>query len=808
MKKILQCFWKDKKANRGSLAVLMITVILSTTAVFGVINALPLLKMAIGNDMKNASYGRSDFVVNGLEYELFSLGNIKTEAKVTGILNWYGILKDGGEKKCEIAAADYSVLPEVFDIRMADGEYLESDTKGAVITKWLADKLALKQGDVLKISINDKQYSFTVSGIALNRGLFADSTYLILLPKNKLDTILGVGTDDVNIAYIYDCDAKTASSDIGVPDNLHLKKVVDEDIINSEISLYALLLVFILIFVFLIAFYIIYNVYNIFVVERAGYIGTLRSCGATRKYIRKVFITANIIISAISGMIGTLLGGTVICLFAWKVMSVNYLKEEAGYMLVSFAVTMFFAIVLAMVSISIPLNHVLKYSERALLNNEIEKNKTRISAVPVVAFAITLFLWGLTSIWNTGNLLTECIIFMLFIVTSIIGIRFFVYFMDRIVGKRIGKGPLLIAAKNVIHNIYVQKNITLIAVLSILLILVGSLSYSVLKGLTSFYNNYKCNAYFETYTYFDKDDLQKIKQIEGLDRSYPCISKRMMIQKKESVSCFIEDSPEKFSDEFLEFNIRWKDFSQDEFAKGRYCILSDVLSKRYNLSAGDYVEISRENIEEKYQIAAICYTTIEKGNFIFLSTYDIPFENCTNPNLILADCDNVPDFFEGLEAAFADRTLFMTTVEDKIKEDEESSKSLIAMFMAFSLFVVLIGVQGIYNNFKLSYINRKKEFAVMISNGYRMQKLFQIIFIETILCSLAGGIIALIYIQFYRNAIVDIMFLMDLALPLINKAWIIVTPVLLCIAASLVSILVSCRQISGIKKNMINILKI
>lgn len=807
MKKLLASFWRNKNSNMGSLIIVFITVILTSIAVFGVMNALPLLRMALQNDMRNAAYGNSDFLVNAQENALFSMDDIRTKESVAGVLNYYGIISDHEEKKCTFVGVDFDNITKVFDIKLTSDKELNSQTDGVVITKWLAGQMNLNEGDIIDVFINQREYTFKISEIAEEQGLFKDATYLIMLKKSELDHILGTRATDINRAYIYECNTSITIQDIELVSGLQIKKVVDEVLINSEMGMYGVMMGFIFIFVCFIAFYIIYNVYNIFVIERGKYIGTLRSCGATKRKIRNVFVTANIVITSIAGLIGVLLGGTAVCLFAWKGMSTNILATYSSNMALAFVITMLFSVILGSASMLLPLNNVLRFSERALLNGEIESRRKKGILVPTVSFVLTSFLVFFTYVKRTGTLLEECVIFFVLITASIMSIRFIIVIMDRLAGKRIGKGATLIALKNVIHNIYVQKNVTIIVILSILMMLVGNLSYSVLKGMSSFYNNYKCNAYFEASVSFGAEDLNQLDKMKGINRYYPCISKKMVILNDE-VSCFIENEPEKLSEGFLEFNIRWKDFDKEEFSKEKYCIITDVLSKRHDLKVGDNLPVSRQGIEETYSIAAISYTTIEKGNFIFISKYNLPFENCSSSNLILVDCKDISDFYNELEITFPDRNIYVTSVDEKVKEDEENATGLITMFFAFSVFVILIGIQGIYDNFKLGYINRKREFAIMMSSGYRSRDLFKILLIETITCNLIGGIIAIVYMLFYKKALINIMFLMDLALPLIPNIWITLLPILLCLVASLVSIVMTCRKMKKSEKNIISILKI
>lgn len=808
MKKIVECFWKNRTTKNGSFFVLLMTVIISSMAVFGVLNALPLLKISLRNDMKNPKYGESSFVITESSNQIFSLMDIETDEKKTGVVAWYGIVDEEKQITCELIAGDYNVLSEVFHVELITGENLTEKKEGVIITQAIAEEMKLKENDSIEIFINGVGYIFEVSDILVNQGIFEESTYSVLFSDRSLRDILGIGEDKVSIAYIYDCDTSVELSEIKVPENLKLQRTIDEDYINSEISMYGILMLFILVFVFGITFYIIYNLYNIFVMERSYYIGTLISCGAKRSYVRRIFLTANIIISIIGGTVSVFIVGIAVVLLSRYAYGFDYLQSEWAYMLISAGITIAFAVILGMFSLAIPINRVLRFSDRALICNAVGHQRKDHKRLSFLALLITLGLWGFTLFYESKNLIFELVIFIVFIIASIMSVRCFIELIDSLVGKRIGKGKILFALKNVIHNVYVQKNITIIVILLVLMMLVGNLSYSVVKGLTSFYNNYKCNVYFQPSVSFTEEELEIIDQMEEIDSYYTCISKRVVFNGTDEISSFIEKAPEILSDKFLEFNIQWKDFEQEQFTQGRYCIITDVLSKRHELAVGDVVCIQRGDVEAEYEVAAIANSTIEKGNFIFVSPYDIPFENCTTYNMVLANSKDIVKMEDMLEKNFTDREFYVTSIADKVNEDEENFTGVIALYFCFVAFVVLIGIQGIYDNFKLSYMNRRKVFAIMLSNGYRMRDIISILGIETIVCNAFGGVLSVIYMLLYRQEIIHVMFLIDLALPLHLNVGIMLAPVGLCLMASLISIGWTYGELCKIKENLIEVLKI
>jgi len=777
-------------------------------ASFCVINALPLLRLSIEKDMRNKPTGKSEFSVYSAQGDFFSLDEIKSEGEYTGVIQWYGLLNDSNEKKCKIIGADYKNVLNVTDIVLMDENSVD-ELDGIIISSWFAERLKVKKNDYLHIEVNEEMYQVEIDGIAENTGFFMDRTYTVLFPINRLAEILDVGEKQVTEAYIYGCKNEVkAVDDVKVSEDLVVKKTIDEEIINSELSSYSILLVFILIFVILLVFYILYYTYKLYVIKKSVYIGTLRTCGATPAYIMWIFSVANSILVIVSGAIGGVLGAGAVSAYAHYMLGINYLYQYVEYSLISGIGSICFAVIVACFSLSHMLQKSLKFSERELLLNEIEKYEAKTTMISGIAFVITIFLTIFTLNWTSNNLVVESILLIILMAVSVMSLKFIIYIIDKLWNRRSRRGFFTIALKNVIHNVYVQKNITIITLISMLLIMIGCISFSAYQGLSSFYYNYKCNVSLETDGNLSSEEYVYINEIEGVNSFYPIIAKSMFLNERERVICYIENTPQLLSDKYLEFGIKWEMFDQKQFSKDYNCIVSEVLMRKNNWSIGDKVNLSRDGVSQEYKIVASLTSLMNNGDFIFISDYKIPFKECSNANLFLIDSERTEIILDKIEHKFPEKNFILTEIQEYLQRDKDHARSLLSIFIIFSAFVILVGIQGMYNNLKLSYLNRQKEFAIMISNGFQNNHIVKIQLLEALLCCLIGSVIAVLYVFFYHAIINRILFLMGMVWPIMYEKWVVSIPLILCVVVSLLCIGISYWQTRKIKEQLIEILKI
>ena len=86
-----------------------------------------------------------------------------------------------------------------------------------------------------------------------------------------------------------------------------------------------------------------------------------------------------------------------------------------------------------------------------------------------------------------------------------------------------------------------------------------------------------------------------------------------------------------------------------------------------------------------------------------------------------------------------DRDIYITTMDEMEKSNNESNKAMFSIFRIFSIMAMVIGVFGILNNFAISFMERKRSLAMFRSMGMSKGQTIKMIFIEALSGGIVGG---------------------------------------------------------------------
>lgn len=790
--------------------MIMLTIALSCASIFVCMNGINLVKVSTEKDIRDSSVGNTQYIVYRDDNSFFSYRDIKCDAQVLGIARYPGIVKNQEDiKKCIIYGTDINDFLGVFYAELENKAVIGADGSGAVISRTLADFLSLKPGDRLQIEINNQEYRFNVSGITKNKNYFSANSNVILIPKARMDEILGLDRDEVNRAYVYDLSKVIDKDGVLIGDGQYISPSVEPGAIDSNVSMYGAFFLLVFIFILILDVYILLGLYRVYVAERSAYIGTLRTVGATRKNIRSVLLYVNGLIAAAGAAFGVALGGAIVAVYANVSMSFNYFKAYSGMLLLAGVVSVLYGLSVSFAGLTVPLNRALKKTERELAAKAFGSSQASIKPVHIISLIGLIIIYAVTWKWYLANMILEGAILVVSVILAISSIKAFVAVIDRLFAPKIGKGTFFIALKNVVHNTYVQKNITIITTISMLLILIGTLSSSIVKGLSSFYYDYRCESFISSNSGFTEDEIERISKLDDVEDIYAVRSRKVILNDHAVVSCLILEDPRGLSDEFLNLHIKWeKGFNPAEFSMGYYAVISEVEAGRSMLGYGDTIRVANGGITQEYSIKGISGSLMELGDVVYISHHAVPFNRFEIKNMILIKSDDTKSVFRQLDTAFTDKPVIKTLIQDMLERDRKNSSNIFAVFYAFSGFVVLVSMAGIVNNYKMSYLYRKKEFAVLISNGYRMSHIMKILLFEVLICSVTGSLIGLSYAFLSGNMIAVIMSLIGVGIPLSYEFTIIGMPLILCIGVSVIGLLISVRQIEKVNIGLVFELKV
>jgi len=277
----------------------------------------------INDEIERAKDDKGHYEINFYEADKEQIKILTANAEIKN----GGIVKDEGEftfenqklteslKKVNIKSYDQSAFSDIFRVKLHEGRFPENSSEIIVDNKYYA---------ILK----DKQVSFDIAGtITTKQGQSSKIKYQVVgsyESKGSIDntalSFLDFNTSDnsKNYSYYVNLKQKSGKTDIAlkiakannvkVDANTKLLYLIGEGPDKEKNHDMEVIFGIIAGFVVISTMVVIYNAFNISVMERIKHYGILRSIGATKAQIRKLVFKEALIMSAISLPIGILSG--------------------------------------------------------------------------------------------------------------------------------------------------------------------------------------------------------------------------------------------------------------------------------------------------------------------------------------------------------------------------------------------------------------------------------------------------------------------------------------------------------------------
>jgi putative ABC transport system permease protein len=305
-----------KKRSRLAIISVVISVAL-VTGVFSMLDALlKFEKIQIIHD-----YGNFHIAVENASEEEMQLIRSRVDVQNAGLWMDFGKALVNG-KECELGALDHNFAPNM-NVELVEGEY-PTEKNELMLEQWAIKDLGFEVNGKVGLSVgNGAAKEFVISGVYTDLGSTkAAGIPGVLLSVSGAKELTHAGRsyylvqfkDGVKVAKA-EAEIKNALNirDDKVQRNEHLLAVIGQSGTETAIGVYQTGAV--LFFMVLIAgVMMIYNTFNISVMERTRQFGLLRCIGASRQQIKKMVkreglhITARAIpIGLIAGMFMTFL---------------------------------------------------------------------------------------------------------------------------------------------------------------------------------------------------------------------------------------------------------------------------------------------------------------------------------------------------------------------------------------------------------------------------------------------------------------------------------------------------------------------
>ncbi|WP_234122658.1 ABC transporter permease [Clostridium hydrogenum] len=747
-----------KKKGRSLLLIITITIASALLiASFGAADSASKVTEEQSNK-QNGKYNIAVIAKNTTYKPFFDESKIPKDGfkESVPIVNVNGYLNEKINVSVDgVGENNYKKLPNMKILKIAKLDVLSEN--GAIISERTANSHNFKIGSRIAVKSEDKSEVYRVTAIAKSNGVFSTdekNQFTIVVNEKKVWNIL-----ETNKLYNYmfvrlnsNVDSykfikNFNNKDYNCSANLIFDKAKAEDDAKST----QMLFYFMLMIVAFMGAFIIYSCFKLIVLERMPVIGTFLSQGETTFGIVRLLLGESIIYGTIGGILAMFLGKGFLYILAdlqnpYKAYGVSTSVElNASWFVTGFV----FAIIISVLSSILPVLTVKKLEIKDIILNKISMSS---SGYKLSVVGVGLLISSIIINLADDRLAVELspLVFILFILGSIFALPTFIRIITYPLMKIFENVSVL--AKLALNNIRSLKallnNVRLIIIGMVSILIIMSLSYSYMDTLIGMARDYN-----EDITITQGNNPHKVNEVISKDKNI-----KKVIETYAVSDAGIEGYEPKIavvginSDTYKDFNNYFgitnkSKFYNDLNKKERNMVIDNKSAKLLKKTVGDTVVLRVNNKKAKYKItdifdvkASVSQILINKDNMKNDFKVEVPDQYSLqikgNANKEKATLENK---LKGTAAK-------VTTFNEDVNSAKEDVELLIDVLLFFSLMVVVIGIFAIINNISVSFIQRKRELAMLNSIGVTISQNALTIILEGVFTAvfsiISGGLIS------------------------------------------------------------------
>lgn len=785
MRILFKFMFKNISEKKLRSLLIIISIMVATAMSFASMGISKSYASMVLERMKS-KVGEADLVISSKKDSINpfldeeKLNNNTKEENAVHILDAEGSYKNQDDiLKVNIKATDIKELNFINQI------VLSKESKGydlnkvknnqVIISKKLKDKLGLNIGSLFKVKINKKEVNLKVAAVAVNKGIFSESLGEMNLVMDRQGLYKELGINPSITTVLVKVKGNSTIEQVKEKyeknfENYKISETISKEDLDNRVKQFTIPFYVMLIVVILMAAFIISSAYKVIVLERMAVIGTFRNIGATRVSTDLILLMESLLYGIIGGILGDILG---IPILNYMADSSNMFKNYGVETIVvidkiNFLWAFLLAIFLCIIGSIVPIIKASKISLKDIIFGTFSENSSRniLSFILGVTLFIVPYIYIKKFKW-TGNFLFSILaafsvfLSMIFIIPYVM--KLFCYIFKEVYRVIFGNEGAIaldnIGKSKVLINNGILLSSTLAAVV-VIYIASSSVSGLITKGYS------KMNYDLKIEQWKDKDMINKLKDIEYIkDFQEEFILNEVEVKNKDFKIRQIQGiESNKYLDFYKDVNIydyknNKKEYILKKLDKGRNIIISDILEKRQKFKIGDKISLKLEDQYKEYTIVGLAESEfISNGQIALVSSEIIKKDmNIQIGNFIKVKTrKNNNELDKKLREDLEKYNVVITKKSDDLKTDLEVNKGLMNSLESFSLMSLIIGSLGMMNNLMVSFIYRKREFAVLASVGMSKLKRGKLLFIEGITLGVFGGILGVlegVYISMFLGEI-------------------------------------------------------
>ncbi|WP_197431737.1 ABC transporter permease [Lentibacillus sp. JNUCC-1] len=773
MKIILKHILKNLYEKKLRTFIILLTVLLSTMVLFIGLSLNDILNNTYATMVKGA-YGDANVLVekatneeNPLyEADAIETGQIHIDERVD-MIQAVGRSQQGGDNvKVSLTGLDLQAASEMNMVKVMDEpEDFAFNKNDAVISSRAASNYDLGVGEQITVEINQDTYTYTIGAISEANGLFYSEIddILLVVPMNQVNDIYGTN-NLVNRTLIKVNDEKVdtfTETLAGLNTHFSVEPTRKLDAESRDDEAFKTTMILSIVIIVMISAYVIFSLSKVIVAERMPVAGTFRSVGASKHMINRMLLMEFLFYGIIGAVMGIILA---VILLPVAADSFNEYKAFGAKTVVTYdpvylAIAFIFGAVFPVMAGMLHIYRAGKKPLKEIILNTTHTVKEQSKAgvfIGVVLFAGSL---GLHVVNRKDDLLLAVGAILLLFIAIVLLMPVLLSGISRLTQMLLAKvpiGELKLGVKNIAHNKMVSNNASMIIVVFLLLLMIGITS----AGIDQYIKNTVEQDFdvLANSTDMDFTKYEDIETIDGVSEAYfQHISAAGYDDGRDTFIVYGVQDIEKF-DRFYSGATFLDEAKANLNTLDNGVVIDTYQAKRYGLKTGDTIRLvpldqDQKPIGEAYgpvelEIAgtmdAASLSTNRNIAILSLAYYQAHFVDAFNQIEIKTDASSQAETVkENIENHYPNSGLTIQTFEDMIGSQKETVDTLIQGVLVIILLGLVIGLLGVSNNLLVSFIERKKEYAVLYSVCMSKGQLVKMLVYEMIMTFVSVVVIGL-----------------------------------------------------------------
>ena len=637
--------------------------------------------------------------------------------------------------------------------------------KKIIISKNTAEKYGLQLGGFLELEIGQHKKKFLIVGISNPQGFFLEDgqTTSAVVPLDTL-TKLNSARGKVNQILIKLRSPQEIGSVIEMLSKEYPNYTVRPSFSKEEIESYTSEITttfnMMLLVVLFMSIFIINTSFKVVAMERIPMIGTFRSVGATRKTTNMVLLLESLLYGCIGGIIGCVLGIGILYIMAmytqpvWMSGFETTVSFKAHQLILAFVI----AVLLSVGSSIMPVLKVTKIPIKDIVLNNIQVKRKKSKKTIYLGISFLLIIFSTPAYIPTG---LRMIIYSLYLILSIISVLFLIPVCSEILMKALESLYIylfdnigVLAVKNIRENKSIQNNISLITIGISSLFMITTLSSSLFEELGSFYTN---NAKYQVAMWAEQSDralIQRVRTTKGVKDVFGIIeASGIEVQGKNKRIQALHGIRTGYFD-FLKFNIEGNDAEIiAQLEMDRNIILAKTIKDSLGVEVGESITLAMPKGNRQYKVIGVTSALYNGGSYGMIAEKYVKQDtgNAYYGQIMVKTDEYAQIVKENLRNKFGKRLYYIEAVSEWERMDKAANNQRFAMLNGFSVMALIIGIIGVFNNFIISFLERKRSIAIYRSVGMEKRQALSMFFIESLTGGLIGGIMGVVggFLQLY-----------------------------------------------------------